>query len=161
MQDAGDKDAAKNIKDTDLEPVFLNGLPMQVWKNIMMAYRAKGSIVLAAGAGDACKASMLLRQPCLAICLSDAHVKYLFDHLVHWMLTCMEDQTNVFYNQNYRKWKAGGTAVEQPPLPTPSPPKSPRKRSRDRSEKTTKNKKRRKSGGKKTRSSSSSSSSED
>ena len=86
-----DKDASKNIKDTDLEPVFLNGLPMQVWKNVMTAYCSKGSIILAAGAGDTCKAAMLLRQPCLALCLSEAHVKFLFDHLVEWMLTCMED----------------------------------------------------------------------
>ena len=116
-----DKDASKNIKDTDLEPVFLNGLPMQVWKNVMTAYCSKGSIILAAGAGDTCKAAMLLRQPCLALCLSEAHVKFLFDHLVEWMLTCMEDQSSVFHNQAYRKYKAGGTVNLVPPQPQPSP----------------------------------------
>ena len=154
MQDAA---TAKDIKDTDLEPVFINALPMVVWKNLMQAYCAKGSIILAAGGGEACMASMLLRQPCLALCLSNAHVKHLFDHLVGWMLACMEDQSSVFYNQGYKKNKSGTTTACQLPAPTPSP--QPQKRSRDRSQHKKKTKKR-KSGNKRAKSSSSSSSSD-
>jgi hypothetical protein len=138
----------------------MNALPTAVWKNLMQAYCAKGSIILAAGGGEACMASMLLRQPCLALCLSNAHVKHLFDHLVGWMLGCMEDQASVFYNQKYKSFKATGTATgQQLPAPIRTSPQPP-KRSRDRSHHKKKAKKR-KSGAKRGRSSSVSSSSSD
>ena len=105
----------------------------------MSAYNARGVIALAVGAGEACKAAMLLRKPCLGICLSEAHIRLLFDHLVDWMLSAMEDQGNVFYNQSYKTWKAGGTPIKA--LPTPKP-----KRSRSRSRKHSRSKSR---GGKK------------
>ena len=140
--------------------MFYNGLPAILIKNVMQATVSKGLIDLAGGMGEGCKASMALRKPCLALCLSEAHVRLLFDHLVDWMLTTMLDQTSVFYNQAYKTFKAGAEInVNALPLPSPSPPKpvDPTKK-RSNSAKTKKSKKRRKSGGKRESSSSDSSS---
>ena len=139
-------------------PVFYNGLPAILIKNVMQATVSKGLIDLAGGMGEGCKASMALRKPCLALCLSEAHMRLLFDHLVDWMLTTMLDQTSVFYNQAYKTFNAGAE-IKALPLPLTSPTKPadlPKKRSN--SAKNKKPKKRRKSGGKRESSSSDSSS---
>ena len=110
--------------------------------------------------GEGCKAAMALRKPCLALCLSETHVRLLFDHLVDWMLTTMLDQTSVFCNQSYKTFKAGAEIKALPlPLPVPSPTKPEPANKRSRSEKKNqKPKKKKKSGGKRESSSSDSSS---
>ena len=126
--------------------------------NVMRATCSKGLIDLGGGTGEGCKAAMALRKPCLALCLSETHVRLLFDHLVGWLLTTMLDQTSVFYSQNYKTFKAGAE-IKALPLPLTSPTKRadhPKKRSN--SAKNKKPKKRRKSGGKRESSSSDSSS---
>lgn len=75
----------------------------------MLAYASKGLIDLSAGSGEGCKAAMLLRKPCLAFCFSDAHVRFLFDHLVEWMLEQMTDSKSVYFNQNYAVYKKTGS----------------------------------------------------
>lgn len=92
------------------EVVFYGTLPMKAWKNLLGAYLAKGVIDLAAGSGEACKAALLLRKPCLGFCFNDAHKLALFDHLVDWMLGCMEDQSTTFINAAYKTWKTTGSA---------------------------------------------------
>ena len=82
--------------------MFYNSLPAMLIKNVMQATVSKGLIDLAGGMGEGCTAAMAWRKPCLALCLSETHVRLLFDHLVDWMLTTMLDQTSVFYNQNYK-----------------------------------------------------------
>ena len=162
------------LKDTDQEPVFCNGLPALYWKNMMQAYSAKGIISLAVGAGDTCKASMQLRKPCVGKCLSEAHVKALFDHLVDWTLTIMQDQNSAFYNQDYKNFISGLKPDDPTDVPKKALPENPRgggkrKPSRSPSNNTTAKgkgkridkKKRRKSGKKKASSSEDESSSED
>ena len=61
-------------------------------------------IDLAAGSGEGCKAAVSLRKPCLAFCLSDAHVTLLTDHLIEWMLGLMAATHSSFYNQGYKEW---------------------------------------------------------
>ena len=108
--------------------------------------------------GEGCKAAMALRKPCLALCLSETHVRLLFDHLVDWMLTTMLDQTSVFYNQAYKTFKAGAEIKALPlPLTSPTKPADPAKK-RSEGAKNQKAKKRRMSGGKRESSSSDSSS---
>ena len=111
------------------EPVFHGGLPCLMWKNLFQAYGTKGIIDLSAGDGEICKASMLMRKPCLAFCLSDTHVRLLFDHLVSWMLSNMTDDKCLFYNSNYVKFKANERSGGTGPTPAPTPTKTPNKRS--------------------------------
>jgi hypothetical protein len=126
-------------KPDDLDTVFYGGLPAILWKNVLQAFAGRGLIDLAAGTGEGCKAAMSLRKPCLGVCLSEAHVRHLFDHLVDWMLSGMEDQKGVFYNQAYKSFKTTKPdAEEKTPLPKPkssSPPPNPRKRSRSKDKK--------------------------
>jgi hypothetical protein len=126
------EDVAAPVDDLkEQQPVFYAGLPALMWKNLFQAYCVKGVIDLSAGDGEICKAAMQLRKPCLAFCLSDMHVRLLFDHLVSWMLTHMADETSVYYNANYVKYKAleraGGEAAAAPP-PTLTPVKDKKKR---------------------------------
>ena len=93
-----------------------------MWKNTFQAYCVKGVIDLSAGDGEICIAAMRLRKPCLAFCLSNSHVRLLFNHLVSWMLTNMADETSVHYNTSYAKFKAGGdTAPDQARASASSP----------------------------------------
>ena len=142
-----------------LVPVFFNGLPAVVTANVMRATGSKGLVDLAGGMGEGCKAAMSLRKPCLALCLSEIHVRLLFDHLVDWMLTAMMDQTSVFCNQTYKTFKGDRAEIKVLPLPLPSPTKpADLTKKRSKSAKNHKAKKRRKSGGKRESSSSDSSS---
>ena len=87
-----DTAADDKLPDDALAPVFFNGLPAILVANVMRATGSKGLVDLAAGVGEGCKAATSLRKPCLALCLSETHVRLLFDHLVDRMLTAMLDQ---------------------------------------------------------------------
>ena len=112
-----------------MEPVFHGGLPALLWKNVLQAYGAKGVIDLSAGEGEVCKAAMQLRKPCLALCMSDVHVRLLFDHLVTWMLANMLEQGSIYYNVAYKSFKTSSASAAQAvavpaldPVPKPAKP---------------------------------------
>jgi len=92
-------------------------------------------IDLAAGEGEVCKAAVELRKPCLAFCFNDLHVRLLFDHLVGWMHTNMEDQKSVFYNVAYKSFKTGeqkdndGIAAKAKENPLSAPPPASKRKS--------------------------------
>lgn len=90
--------------DETMETVFFNGLPAAMWQDVMRSFSAKGVVDLACGSGEVCKAAMLLRIPVLAFTLSETHSNMLLDHLVDWMLGCMADPANTFFNQKYKEW---------------------------------------------------------
>lgn len=118
-----------------MEPVFYGGLPALLWKNLFQAYGAKGVIDLSAGEGEVCKAAMQLRKPCLALCMSDVHVRLLFDHLVTWMLATMMDQGSIYYNVAYKSFKTSSASAAQAaavPAPDAVPkPAKPQKRNNE------------------------------
>ena len=119
-----DTAADDKLPDDALAPVFFNGLPAILVANVMRATGSKGLVDLAAGVGEGCKAATSLRKPCLALCLSETHVRLLLDHLVDWMLTAMLDQPSLFCNQTYKTFKRERAAIKVLPLPLPSPPKA-------------------------------------
>ena len=101
----------------------------------MQAYGAKGVIDLSAGEGEVCKAAMQLRKPCLALCMSDVHVRLLFDNLVTWMLANMLDQGSIYYNVAYKTFKTSSVnAAQAAQVPTSDPVPKPAKSQKRNSE---------------------------
>ena len=101
----------------------------------MQAYGAKGVIDLSAGEGEVCKAAMQLRKPCLALCMSDVHVRLLFDNLVTWMLANMLDQGSIYYNVAYKTFKtSSANAAQAAQVPTSDPVPKPAKSKKRNSE---------------------------
>lgn len=105
--------------DETMETVFFHSLPALMWQDVLRSFSAKGVVDLACGSGEVCKAAMLLRIPILAFTLSEHHSNMLQDHLVEWMLGCMRDPANTFFNQKYKEWVKPAPAPPQAGKPQP------------------------------------------
>lgn len=161
-------DSADDVEPSADEPtcVFFHALPANLWQDIGAAFQAKGFLDLSAGSGEVAKAALMLRRPCLSICLSDEHQMRLMDHLVDFMQQCMLDQGNTFVNLKYMAFKNKDVKPNKPKV-EPKPPgpdgearkKRKPSRSRSRGGKKGKDEKKGKKGKKTVKESSSSSSS--